>query len=104
MRMLIGVIALCLAPWLTSCASASPPLEVETEYITQIVEAPILLTADQARAPEVCPAILAIANGDLTDALLGCAAIAAANAGQVLDLQTVIGETNADPPDIIALE
>ena len=99
MRMLTGVLALCLGVLVTSCASASPPQQAETEYITQFVEIRPAMTAALAADPALCPAIRPAENADLTDGYIHCATLAAANAGQVSGLQRLIEDGEAVPPD-----
>ena len=100
MRMMIGIMAGCLALLATSCAAALPPLQAETEYITQLVEIRPQMTAALAADPLVCPAALPAINGEIAGAYLGCAAIAAGSAGQVRDLQRLILGREPSPPDI----
>jgi hypothetical protein len=100
MRILIGLSSLFLAVLLTSCASASPPSQVATEYITQLVEVRPAMTTALAADPLYCPAVLPAANVDLTDGYVGCGQIAADNAGQVRGLQRLILGREPSPPDI----
>ena len=99
-RTLIGLASACLALSLTSCASASPPsLEVETEYITRIVEVRPQMTVDQEQAPATCPAILPVNNAVLSADYLACAVIASDNGGQVESLQSLILGRDPSPPE-----